>query len=164
MATNCPICNKDDGIQKLSVIVSSGKSSGTYSGPSGGSTISDLALRLAPPPEPKQTPGKPWRLQTIAIVIVLLLGCPLLIGAVLKIWGLAIAALIGLILVVTFVAVTVSNRRKMTEANYKNEKPLWDIAIGKWNRLYFCHRDGIVFDPGTQETCQPDNLTKFIYS
>ena len=67
-----PICNKDDAIQKLSVIVASENSSGTFSGPSGGvtyvdgkwgsvggysslsgSTMSELARRLAPPPAPQ---------------------------------------------------------------------------------------------------------------
>ena len=74
MSTNtCPICNKDDAIQKVSALVTGGRSSGTFSGPSGGSTYvggewvyvsghatlsgsseTDLARLLASPPSPKQ--------------------------------------------------------------------------------------------------------------
>jgi len=36
MFTICPVCKKDDVIQKVSAVVTSGQSSGSFSGPSGG--------------------------------------------------------------------------------------------------------------------------------
>lgn len=73
MSNSCPICQKDDAIQRVVAVVQSGRSSGTYSGPSGGvaysdgkwgsvsgystlsgSTVSDLAKSLVPPQEPQR--------------------------------------------------------------------------------------------------------------
>ena len=70
----CPIDSKDDAIQKVSALVSAGKSTGSFSGPSGGltrtgegwgstvgyttlrgGTITDLAKMLTPPRKPKQS-------------------------------------------------------------------------------------------------------------
>lgn len=41
MSITCPVCNKDDVIQKVAAIIVSGRASGTFSGPSGGVTYSD---------------------------------------------------------------------------------------------------------------------------
>ena len=68
MAAVCPVCGKDDAIQKVSSVVSSGQASGAFSGPTGGvayvggkwgavggyttlsgRTSSELARLLAPP-------------------------------------------------------------------------------------------------------------------
>lgn len=69
----CPIDGKDDAIQKVSALVSAGKSTGSFSGPTGGiahiggewgtvggfsrlkgGTITDLAKMLTPPKKPNR--------------------------------------------------------------------------------------------------------------
>lgn len=50
------------------------------------------------------------------------------------------------------------------ERAYVLAKHAWDNAMIRWDRLYFCHRDGIIFDPVTNETGRPESLIKFIYS
>jgi hypothetical protein len=69
----CPVCGKNNAIQKVSGVVTSGQASGTFSGSSGGvvniddkwgatggyttlsgSTVSNLAALLTPPQEPKK--------------------------------------------------------------------------------------------------------------
>ena len=181
MSNNCPICNKDDAIQKLSVIVSSGKSSGTFSGPSGGvvrvdgkwgatggystlsgSTISDLARRLAPPPAPTLKRIN-WPLAILFAISALITGCFTIYGFMLS-QGKFIIPLILFISTFVIYQVLTNNYLKKAKVIYQQEKSHWGAALEKWNRLYFCHRDGIVFDPDTQETCQPDNLTQFVYS
>ena len=76
MNLTCPIDNKDDSIQKVSAVVASGQSSGTFSGPTGGtvsydgktgsvsgysslsgSSISNLAQLLGHPREPNKPVG-----------------------------------------------------------------------------------------------------------
>jgi len=41
MILACPIDNKDDSIQKVSAVVASGRSTGTFSGPTGGTVSYD---------------------------------------------------------------------------------------------------------------------------
>ena len=63
MTNFCPICNKDDAIQKVTVIVAGGRSSGHFSGPPGdytpvyGNTVSGLARLLAPPQSQRCLPA-----------------------------------------------------------------------------------------------------------
>lgn len=76
MPNICPVCGKDDAIQRISSIVSSGEASGTFSGPSvgvtrvdgkwgttggyttlSGSTRTQLASKLARPKEPEKPSG-----------------------------------------------------------------------------------------------------------
>ncbi len=57
------------------------------------------------------------------------------------------------------------HKKSKEEGNLVYEKalPLWESAKAKWERLYFCHRHGIVFDPETGETCEPGGLMNFLY-
>jgi len=54
-------------------------------------------------------------------------------------------------------------KRIKEESRYNAEKPRYDIAKHRWDYLYYCHRDGIVFNPNTGETCEPANFKEFIY-
>src|SRR2546430_8278484 len=85
---SCPTCGKDDQVQKVTAIVAAGThlghNSGTYSGGtyySGGGYsydaggyssssfgMSNLAIRLAPPPEPKYQ--SPWGCLSVSAMIV----------------------------------------------------------------------------------------------
>jgi hypothetical protein len=79
--------------------------------------------------------------------------------------GLPIFLCLGLGLFTFFLkgAIDRNNSRR-----YDIEHPRWKNAKERWDRLYFCHRDGIVFDPkpspGAQETCLPQDLRTFIFS
>jgi hypothetical protein len=182
----CPVCGKDDATQKLSAIVSSGQASGTFSGPSAGvirvggkwgatgtyttlsgSTATELARKLSPPPEPRKPSG---------------LGCWLYVG----LFGSAVGALsVGSVLVVNLsdesapymlfallfylsilvITVVMHNTKKSRQiATYTLEKPAWDAAMKRYKSLYYCFRDDVVFDPQTGETCAPESLNKFLYS
>jgi hypothetical protein len=166
----CPVCGKDDAIQKVSAIVASGQASGTLSGPSGGaayvggkwgitggyttlsgSMATELAQKLAPPSEPSLGGGACLLLFFIGggifeIVIALSTG---------EIWtfpiGIVTIAIGAIPLILYF-----KEKPKIEERFVK--------AKSKWARLYYCSRDDIVFDPQTGETCHPDNLGKFLRS
>lgn len=66
---------------------------------------------------------------------------------------------------VIYILNTMGKRRmKASKRDYNQEKPRWDLAMQKWLRLYYCHRDGLVFDPETLETCKPQELKEFLYN
>lgn len=86
MSAVCPVCGKDDAIQKVSSVVSSGQSSGTFSGPTGGvvhvggkwgtvggytslsgRSTTEVAQLLTPPAAPKQYTTKSYN--TFGILI-----------------------------------------------------------------------------------------------
>jgi hypothetical protein len=98
MPTICPECKKDDAIQRLSSVVSSGEASGSFSGPSvgitrvdgkwgttggyttlSGTTMTELARKLTPPSEPRKS--------KLAGAAYPLLGIGL--------WGLSLIAVLG---------------------------------------------------------------------
>ena len=209
MSTNtCPICNKDDAIQKVSALVTGGRSSGTFSGPSGGSTYvggewvyvsghatlsgsseTDLARLLASPPSPKQ-PNTGVTFSDSVVFMFLLsittcagyaIGILLFIGLernqpslvtgehnqlFILIGGLLLAGISSLVIFLPPIIIShrmINSRVAREKAKYDIEKPAWNRAMEKYQGLYFCHRDGIVFDPETRETCQPTSLREFLY-
>ena len=199
----CPECGKDDQIQKLSVIYSSGQSSGTFSGPAGGvayvdgkwgsisgystltgTSMSELARLLSPPPEPKEGRGLGYWVFPLLLIPfgMLLYGCigtylstmfiirpsgSTLEGAGRLIFPLVLVISLGLIFagVIVFRGINKfsKNKRREQDKYYAEKKPLWDRAMSKWRRLYFCFRDGIVFDHLTNEKCQPQQVREFVY-
>jgi len=52
-------------------------------------------------------------------------------------------------LVLSFVAL-----RRVVAGDMKSQQylPAYDEAIAKWNSLYYCKRDDVVFDPQTNKT------------
>lgn len=55
-----------------------------------------------------------------------------------------------------------NKRRYLTE--YNQEKAVWDRAMKVWNRLYYCERDDVIFDPSTGRTCTIQQVKDFIVS
>jgi hypothetical protein len=205
MSAICPLCKKDDAIQRVVTVYQAGRSSGTYSGPSGGVTYSngkwgsvsgystlsgtnasDLANLLAPPLEPQQGRiGCAFWIALIALGIPIIIYLPMAflmsigaigsffngttseIGGKLVLGGLCVGGpLIIVVLALLGILITyISEKRKKDKSDirYASEKPAWDNAMLKWNRLYLCHRDGIVFDPANDITCQPNQILKYIY-
>jgi hypothetical protein len=202
METVCPIDKKDDAIQRVSAILTSGISTGSFSGPSGGfismdgksgsvsgythlsgASMTELAKLLAPPPAPKE-PTESRRGVGLALSCAGVLG----IGGFYCI-SIPIAGLIGsnitsdtgqiiflAWLCIYFVALGIfcfflyrrlnanaKNNLLKAQAKYAEDKPRWDQAIEKWNRLYYCHRHGIVFDPDDGTSCEPASLKEFLY-
>lgn len=179
----CPVCGKNDAIQKVSGVVASGTASGTFSGPSGGvvnidgewgatggyatlsgATASNLAYLLTPPQEPKKR-AFGW---LVTVVIWYFCGAFALAGAVYSVIFLAQGKpgdMLGLSLLM---AVGIAGLwwyfRKHNErkAEYPTEKLAWDKAMARWGTSYFYSRDDVVFDPATGETCRPQEMKQFL--
>jgi hypothetical protein len=196
----CPQCHKDDSIQKVSAAVESGRSSGSYSGPSGGyvnvagksgaaigytqlsgSSITELASLLMPPSQPRLRGG--FKITWFFIYVWLISNCAAfgLLGTILLssvfpgpsptnrlllVAGVIVEIVLGVVIaarVLGFFSRQDQKRKVAGQARYAQELPAWEDAMRKWNRLYYCHRDGIVFDPEDGTSAVPRELGKMLY-
>lgn len=152
----------------------------------GGISASDLAQTLAPPPDPmKQSEGMYSSGCIIGLLAVpFACTCTALIYAVPATFLLefdSASARIGyissLVVGIIFVGFCLwlfwilrkdafkekDRRTKEIESKYVAEKLSWENAMAKWNLLYYCHRDGIIFNPENGDTWQPTQIQKIVY-
>jgi len=168
----CPLYKHIDSIAKVSAVYASGVSVGRYSGTAvslitpfssnesssiavtpvsmGGINISELSRRLAPPPEPMY-PSNFW------FIIFLILACL----SLLFIW-----LLVTLPSIILFGALAtwqgIRNNNKAKEC--KEYQPIYEKAIMNWNKLYYCFRDDVVFNPETNKYASPEDIYNLIYN
>jgi len=175
---HCPVCNRTDKTEKISVIVSkdthklsgisqewvSDKDGGFWrTVPISGKQMSELARNLTPPPQP-QAISYSW-LDYSGRIIALVMGFILLIvglsdldAFIVYVPCILICAISGIL---GIMAKTKHDNKE--QARIDEEEPLWKSAMEVWNRLYFCYRDDIVFDPDTKSSCQPQDVRNFCY-
>lgn len=172
----CPVCKKDDQIQKVSSIYSGGTSEGRMSGPGSTVTYSDgkvgvgstyfsgnvhsstgLARKLAPPSKPTQPsyPGKffcgliiliPFGLMAVWLIIFMIFQGEEGDNSGIAFLIFAIIAAVGI-----FMVSTGSSAKKKQQYEYQGKINQYNSDIEQWNRWYYCHRDDIIFDPTTEE-------------
>ena len=169
MSIVCPKCNKDDQVQKVSVIYESGTTIGTYAGPiatvnySGGkfgtagsyasgvsSSSTQLAQRLAPPIQPViPSTSCSFYVGLILIILTLPIGGSALFGVFLGDREVAppVAVIFLFLTLIGFMVMMSAINQRNT---YKNDFPellaTWKKDMTKWNNLFYCHRDGTIFD------------------
>lgn len=146
METVCPVCHRNDQVQKVSGVVSAG--SATYS-----STALSNRLQMWSAPSPDTTVGciAGWLL---VISILCFAGIPVNLLSVFLgrpfSSGDAIAGLIAEV-VISIPAITIAmalfsaqrKRNTIAAAQYQQ----WASARAKWDTLYYCFRDDVVFLP-----------------
>lgn len=74
-------------------------------------------------------------------------------------------------LVFEFVAIglpiIIFRKRKKHQIREKNrvayELPLWQKAMSKWDTLYYCRRDDLVFDPGNHSSFSPEKIIDYCF-
>jgi len=157
----CPKYNHSDYIAKVSSIYSSGVSTGSYSGTAvsfitpfssnesssiavtpvsmSGINITDLSRRIAPPPVPPPL-TKLWLI--VFIILTFLTGPFALVFIPLSIWQ----------------GIRIRNKNREIEAYMPTHKR----AVESWNKLYYCGRDDIVFNPETSEFSTPEKIYDLI--
>ena len=131
----CPVCHQNDAVQKISAVVSA-------------------------PEEPSSSRISPFMTYlgyALGIFGVLWLIGFLIFGEV----DLNVVLTAGLTIGVFIYFVYLRRRYQSTE--YPTLKAAWDKAIERWDRLYYCDRDDIVFDPETNETCSKKDVKQFVY-
>ena len=136
----CPVCHRADQVQKLQAAYEAGKS------------------RFAPPPMPVKRVSM-MRNMAIGMLVVgiCIFFILILIGS--GSFGpdfsiaelvLVVVTLVGIILalVLSFLAF---QRVVQGDLASQKEYPAWDHAMENWNRLYYCSRDNVAFDPQTNK-------------
>lgn len=158
MGCECPRCQKDDMVVKVSSIFSSGFSMTSQSGPaagiglyggkigigvggssSSGINVSQLSLRLKPPSKPKIN----GCLMTI-IIASLVLFLAFLLREPNILW---VVGSVGLIALLFFIQK--SHSRKMEIYNQLSQK---------WAEYYYCSRDDIVFSCKNKSYMSPESM------
>lgn len=153
---NCPICGNVDAIQKVSTVVFAGTSSGRFSGPSGGlvyaggkwgtaggySSLSGMSTTMLASSLSIEKPGGHAAGLGGCMVLSLpslltFLGCTMLED------GGVVAVVIGLGVFIYFMF----HMLKEQNRRLKIIEEIWAEAAETWNKLYFCFRDDVVFDP-----------------
>lgn len=190
VSVDCPKCNLHDRIEKVTSIVKShtrtreqtewatgyytdknGKEQ-SYSYPRSYDVVeaTDLAKRLTPPEPPQE--------KTFSSCL-LILGGVLLFFSILTLvlaiefgvnetndWS-RIGELIPVLIPLGMGILVFVAKRKHDKNETKrvaSEMLLWEDAIKKWNRLYYCYRDDIVFDSADMtNSCQPEDTIEFCY-
>ena len=192
MAIVCPVCKRDDAIQKVSTLVASGQSWSTSSGATFGNYSSDdkdgnfssfnssfgssstkLAGMLQAPVKPlKNSPLKFWEwgclgisgcvggLGIIVPTVTIILGEGIKSGDILG--ALVIVGLAGTALM--YFLRKHNERKSKTDQDNQTKNEKWNIAMRRWNSLYFCHRHGLVFDPSNGRHFDPTKLNEYLYS
>jgi predicted RNA-binding Zn-ribbon protein involved in translation (DUF1610 family) len=220
----CPVCSKDDQVQKLSSIVSSGTNTKTgisrttqytdikgkeeyytrdrkYAGKgdiSGNASTtsttrietreqSELATLVSPPPRPAapEVPkfGLFERFDFLKIMVMLIFG---VLGALLAEvvdQNNEYVATAFFVVAAGLAAVGYSRLRPgaksggsfskgrmkkemaFAEAHqlYKEEVSSWEEAMQRWEGMYFCHRDDVVFVPGEYNFVRPGDVISYSY-
>lgn len=152
-----------------------------------GSSRTDLASKLLPPKEPDNPP--PFNILEKIVYgwfyigsIIVALGLGEGAAGLLMTWAvgegwvdvelsrsiaIAILIAIGLGYFITTVLIIKNYYEKKKQENtdrYERLKPIWDKAMEKYNRLYYCYRDDIVFDPKEGDYNNPRAFVDYLYS
>jgi len=165
MGVTCPLCGKDDNVQKVSAIVDGGTSVSSYSGvaPSvnvydgkvgyGGAYVagnvrssSHLAQKLAPPVKPNE-PRTPAKIGLGWLLLILFGAFSIYCISMDYIdMGLVLCGFLPVIIAGIMIFAGNNEKQKIKE-NYEKGMPIWKEEMARWNKLYYCHRDDIMFDP-----------------
>lgn len=129
----CPVCNRADQVKKLQTAYDTGE------------------LHIAPPPMPE--PKAAMMKYIITGMILVGIGAFLILIMVsttgLELFQVIITmAFIVAALVLSALAIRHIGRG---DEEARRRYPIWDIAMANWNRLQYCSRDKVVFDPQTRK-------------
>lgn len=182
MANLCPICRRDDSIQKVSSIVSSGIATSTFSHRTyiHGTTRTRISTLLAPPPEPREPSvlvggvalaekklGRPIMVIILLVGIVSIIatiGMGLTGGEAVFCSGFALFC-IGGAAYNLLARQTGRGYQSYQEAleEWKTQKARWQAAMRTWEGLYYCSRDDIIFNPTDGTKLTPEQLKDYWY-
>ncbi len=129
----CPVCHQADQVQTLQEAYESGNE------------------RFAPPPVPQ---GRAPMMRTMAIGVLLVTLCSffiivLLVPANLPDWAKWLQAVVTIIIILAVLVASFFAFQRIVQGDLQSQSllPAWDNAMANWNRLRYCKRDNIVFDP-----------------
>lgn len=180
----CPICRKNDRVEKISAIYSrdthqisgSTTSTNTYvdkdgytrhetrDNPFSGTQQSNLASFLTPPKQPEKN-GACFRYLLIVPCILFLFGG--ILGVFMADTVPQIIVYIAIFLISAYglywIFSTAKKKNRIAQQNLEMETARWNKAMGRWQQTYYCHRDDVVFLPGEQGSVPAQNMLDFLY-
>ncbi len=148
----CPVCHQADKVKSLQAAYNEGLE------------------RFAPPP----MPGKTVSILRYMVFSMLIVGVCIFFILVLVgsesfgqqafSWGELALVLLTLICIVTALILSYVAFTKVVRGDMEAQKryAAWDRAMQNWNRLRYCSRDDVVFDPQTGETIAPETLASLL--
>jgi len=147
----CPVCQKSDKVKSLEAVYNEG------------------VERFAPPPMPGKTVSMLrymfFSVVTVAICIFFIL---VLVGSESFgqsfSWGELGLVLLTIFFIVLALALSYLAFTKVVHGDMEAQKhyPEWDRALENWNRLRYCSRDDVVFDPQTGMTVSEQALASLL--
>lgn len=142
----CPQCGQVDRVEKVSVLFEEKNT--------------PIAEKLAPPSMPHINGNA---LGCISIIILFLLFYVFLLGPFLQGNFPVVNVLVFLVIASAFGAWNIkaasARRAKLAVAMSR-----WESIISKWNRLYYCYRNDVIFIPGEPESCLPASQMSMLIS
>lgn len=165
----CPVCHKDDRIEKVSALVSTGTaSSGLFR------SQTDIAAKLVAPSRPPAYEG-PWGCFSVGFVILSFAAFLIFLGIFL--WYASVPGgrpldvvqelLVTLALAVIAIFVIIHH---VPEAKRRKEAAILtsrqhEEAYNIWNKLYYCYRDDVVFRQDNPNVyAAASQMSKLLYS
>ena len=146
----CPVCHQADEVKKAPAAYQSG------------------VTRLAPPKEPVAHVGM-IRYIIVAFALVGIGAFFILIfsGTSFDSWPRAVQVVDVAITIIAIIAALVISFlafQRVVQGDLKTQKflPAYDEAMEKWNRLYYCKRDNVVFDAQTNKTISDAELRSML--
>lgn len=153
--TPCPVCNRTDQVKKMQVAYNTGEH------------------HFAPPPMPESRASmmKYISISMILVGIVAFFTLVLLSTngfaflpadiAPIVAWAQAIITILMIVtaLVLSFFAVREIGKG---DEEARRRYPVWDEAMANWNRLLFCSRDKVIFDPQTQKVVSDSTVNSLL--
>src|SRR2546423_5679136 len=148
----CPVCHQADKVKSLQAAYNEGLE------------------RFAPPP----MPGKTVSMVRYMVVSMLIVGVCIFFILVLVgsesfgqqafSWGELALVLLTLICIVTALILSYVAFTKVVRGDMEAQQryAAWDRAMQNWNRLRYCARDDVVFDPQTGKTVSQETLSSLL--
>jgi len=166
----CPRCEQVDAAYKVSALYEHGFSTETYQRvippppktnwapliKTEERTIqSNLSKKLSPPPKPKIN-----GIYKITIVLTVLVGW----GAQCMTIGTADAERFAMLIVIVLIGGGLATfQKKSEETRVANLMPDWTKAMERWNQLYYCARDDIIFNPDDGAFVSANKMNQYLY-
>ena len=167
----CPRCGEVDMVMKVSALYEYGFSPHVYQKlvptPPGTAwppflktetrTVqSELSKKLSPPAKP----GFPFSISWQSVLIVLVCLIPgLILSLFFWLWSLLFLVL-G---IVAGIWIAIARHRSKMRSTYDEAIERGEAAIAKWNRLYYCACDDIVFIPGQSRSVSAHSMMALLY-
>ncbi len=147
----CPVCHKADAVKKLQAAYDEG------------------ITRFAPPPMPTKTVSVlKYMIFSVLIVAVCVFAIIIFVGS--ESFGQSFSipelllVLLTLVCIVAVLALSfvVFNKLVQGDNEASQRYPEWDRAVENWDRLRYCSRDDIVFDPQTGKVVSEEALSSLL--